>query len=174
MPEGSNQIKTTHVGSLIRPDDIVDGMRKIFRGEEIDLQAHNARLTEAVREVVRRQREAGIDIVSDGEFGKIGWNFYVYERLGGIELRPPQNDTFGDMPIRATDWERFPEFYAEYFRAEQDFETPSGVFAAVTPSATPVRRRSGATSPTSRRRWKPRASPRASCPWSRPPAASRA
>ena len=131
MPEGSNKIKTTHVGSLIRPDDIVDAMRRIFRGEEVDLQRHNARLTEAVREVVRRQKDAGVDIVSDGEFGKIGWNFYVYERLGGIELRPPQNDTFGDMPIRATDWERFPEFYEEYFRAEQDFETPAGVFAAV-------------------------------------------
>ena len=131
MPEDSSRIKTTHVGSLIRPDDIVDAMRRIFRGEEVDLQRHNARLTEAVREVVRRQKEAGVDIVSDGEFGKIGWNFYVYERLGGIELRPPQNDTFGDMPIRATDWERFPEFYEEYFRAEQDFETPAGVFAAV-------------------------------------------
>src|SRR5665213_2678893 len=131
MPEGSNKIKTTHVGSLIRPDDIVDAMRRIFRGEEVDLQRHNARLTEAGREVVRRQKEAGVDIVSDGEFGKIGWNFYVYERLGGIEVRPPQNDTFSDMPIRATDWERFPEFYEEYFRAEQDFETPAGVFAAV-------------------------------------------
>jgi len=131
MPEDPNKIKTTHVGSLIRPDDIVDAMRRIFLGEEIDLDRHNARLTEAVREVVRRQKEAGIDIVSDGEFGKIGWNFYVYERLGGIELRPPQGDTFGDMPISATDWERFPEFYAEYFRNEQDFETPAGVFAAV-------------------------------------------
>ena len=131
MTEGSSRIKTTHVGSLIRPDDIVDAMRRIFRGEEVDLERHNARLTEAVREVVRRQKEAGVDIVSDGEFGKIGWNFYVYERLGGIELRPPQSDTFGDMPISATDWERFPEFYAEYFRAEQDFETPAGVFAAV-------------------------------------------
>ncbi|HZL54176.1 MAG TPA: hypothetical protein VFC22_00990, partial [Solirubrobacteraceae bacterium] len=37
MPEGSNKIKTTHVGSLIRPDDIVDAMRRIFRGEEVDL-----------------------------------------------------------------------------------------------------------------------------------------
>jgi 5-methyltetrahydropteroyltriglutamate--homocysteine methyltransferase len=131
MGVGSEKIKTTHVGSLIRPDDIVDGMRRIFRGEAVDLERHNARLTEAVHQVVRRQKEAGIDIVSDGEFGKIGWNFYVYERLGGIELRPPHNDAFAEMPIRATDWERFPEFYAEYFRTEQDFETPAGVFAAV-------------------------------------------
>ena len=69
--------------------------------------------------------------MSDGEYGKIGWNFYVYERLAGIELRPPANDTFGDLPVRATDWERFPEFYAEYFTAEQDFEAPAGAFAAV-------------------------------------------
>ena len=41
-----------------------------------------------MREVVAKQREAGIDVVSDGEYGKSAWNYYVYERLGGIELRP--------------------------------------------------------------------------------------
>ena len=124
-------IQTTHVGSLIRPDDVVAAMRRIARGEEVDAGELQSLLEPAVRAVVRRQKEVGVDIVSDGEYGKIGWNFYVYERLGGIELRPPQAETFGDLPISATDWERFPEFYAEYFRAEQDFETPQGTFAAV-------------------------------------------
>ena len=126
-------IRTTHVGSLIRPDDVVAAMRRIAKGEQVDAAELQPPLERGVREVVARQKQAGIDIVSDGEFGKIGWNFYVYERLGGIELRPPQAPTFGDLPISATDWERFPEFYAEYFAKEQDFETPAGVFAAVEP-----------------------------------------
>ena len=130
MSSDSHAIKTTHVGSLIRPDDVVAVMRRIAKGEAVDAAEHQQLLERAVRDVVRRQKEAGVDIVSDGEYGKIGWNFYVYERLAGIELRPPANDTFGDLPIRATDWERFPEFYAEYFKAEQDFEAPAGEFAA--------------------------------------------
>jgi 5-methyltetrahydropteroyltriglutamate--homocysteine methyltransferase len=124
-------VQTTHVGSLIRPDDVVAMMRRVAQGETVDIADQQELLQPAVRDVVRRQKEAGVDIVSDGEYGKIGWNFYVYERLAGIELRPPQAETFGDLPISATDWERFPDFYAEYFAAEQDFETPQGVFAAV-------------------------------------------
>jgi 5-methyltetrahydropteroyltriglutamate--homocysteine methyltransferase len=126
-------IRTTHVGSLIRPDDVVAAMRRVANGETIEPGDLAPLLERGVHEVVARQKQAGIDIVSDGEFGKIGWNFYVYERLGGIELRPPQAETFGDLPISATDWERFPDFYADYFAKEQDFETPSGVFAAVEP-----------------------------------------
>jgi len=124
-------ITTTHVGSLIRPDDVVEMMRRVAKGEAVDSGEQQELLERTVRDVVRHQKEAGVDVVSDGEYGKIGWNFYVYERLGGIELRPPQAETFEDLPISATDWERFPEFYAEYFRTEQDFETPQGVFAAV-------------------------------------------
>ncbi len=131
MSSDSHAIRTTHVGSLIRPDDVVAVMRRIARGEEVDAGEQQQLLEGAVRDVVRRQKEAGVDIVSDGEYGKIGWNFYVYERLAGIELRPPKDDTFGEQAVTATDWERFPEFYEEYFRAEQDYETPRGVFAAV-------------------------------------------
>jgi len=124
-------IRTTHVGSLIRPDDVVAAMRRVAEGERADSAELAPMLERAVREVVARQKQAGIDIVSDGEFGKIGWNFYVYERLGGIELRPPQAETFGELPISATDWQRFADFYADYFAKEQDFKTPAGVFAAV-------------------------------------------
>jgi 5-methyltetrahydropteroyltriglutamate--homocysteine methyltransferase len=128
---GDIRIKTTHVGSLIRPDDVIAIMRRLDKGEAVDPAERQAALEKGVREVVRRQKEAGIDIVSDGEYGKSSWNFYVYKRLGGIEVRPPVGDTFGEMPLTATDWERFPEFYAEYFPTEQDFENPGGDFAAV-------------------------------------------
>ena len=80
---------------------------------------------------MRRQREAGVDIVSDGEFGKSSWNFYVYQRLAGLEIRPFQGEQFGELSVTATDWERFPELYADYFKTEQDFEQPGGDFAAV-------------------------------------------
>jgi 5-methyltetrahydropteroyltriglutamate--homocysteine methyltransferase len=128
---GEIRIKTTHVGSLIRPDDVVAIMRRLDRGEAVDPAERQAALEKGVRDVVRRQKEAGIDIVSDGEFGKSSWNYYVYRRLDGLELRPPVGDTFGEMAVTATDWERFSEFYAEYFPTEQDFENPGGDFAAV-------------------------------------------
>jgi len=132
MPSNDGtRISTTHVGSLIRPDDVVAIMRRLDKGEPVDPAERQAALERGVRAVVRRQKEAGIDIVSDGEFGKSSWNFYVYQRLGGLEVRPFQREQFGELSVTATDWERFPEFYADYFRTEQDFEQPGGDFAAV-------------------------------------------
>src|SRR5918998_4681918 len=95
-------IKTTHVGSLIRPEDVIAIMRRLDKGETVDPAERQAALEKGVREVVRRQKEAGVDIVSDGEFGKSSWNYYVWKRLEGIEVRAPVGDTFGDMPIAAT------------------------------------------------------------------------
>ena len=82
-------MRTTHVGSLVRPDDLVAFLRKRDAGEAYDEQAYLQCLARSVREVVAKQRETGIDIVSDGEYGKSAWNYYVYERLGGIELAAP-------------------------------------------------------------------------------------
>jgi len=126
-----NRIRTTHVGSLIRPDDVIAIMRRLDKGEQVDPAERQAALERGVREVVRRQKQAGVDIVSDGEFGKSSWNFYVYQRLAGLEVRPFVGEQFGELSVTATDWERFPEFYADYFRTEQDFEQPGGDFAAV-------------------------------------------
>src|SRR6202035_408481 len=69
-------------------------------------------LTSSVAEVVRHQAEAGIDVVSDGEFGKaFSWSQYVLERLSGFERRPIEP---GANPFtRGADRERFSEFYAE-------------------------------------------------------------
>ena len=124
-------MRTTHVGSLVRPDELIAFLRTRDAGEPYDKQAYEECLRRSVRDVVRRQREAGVEVVSDGEFGKSSWNFYVYERLGGIELRPFQREQFEEMPVAATDWQRFADFYADYFAKEQEFETPAGDFAAV-------------------------------------------
>ena len=88
MTDPDAPIRTTHVGSLVRPAELVAYLRKIDAGDDYDEQAYQECLTRSVRDVVQAQRDAGIDIVSDGEFGKSAWNYYVYERLGGIELRP--------------------------------------------------------------------------------------
>jgi 5-methyltetrahydropteroyltriglutamate--homocysteine methyltransferase len=131
----SDRIVVTHVGSLVRPPELIPFLRAIDRGEPYDEAAHERCLTESVRDVVARQREAGVDVVSDGEYGKSAWNYYVYERLGGIELRPhpPGGANFASVNDAPTDWTRFPEFYADYFATQQDYDSPGGDWACVGP-----------------------------------------
>jgi methionine synthase II (cobalamin-independent) len=120
---------------LIRPDDVIAIMRRLDAGEAVDPDEHQAVLAPAVRDVVRRQRQAGVDVVSDGEYGKSAWNYYVYERLVGIELRehPPGEANFASVNDAPTDWTRFPEFYADYFANEQEYESPGGDWTCVAP-----------------------------------------
>src|SRR5680860_626294 len=128
------RIQSTHVGSLVRPDELVAFLRQIDKKDPAyDKAAHLECLTRSVRDVVARQKAAGIDIVSDGEFGKSAWNYYVYERLGGIELRvhPPGEANFASVNDNPTDWARFSEFYGEYFAKEQEFSGPGGDWACV-------------------------------------------
>jgi 5-methyltetrahydropteroyltriglutamate--homocysteine methyltransferase len=128
------RIQTTHVGSLVRPDELIAFLRQIDRKDPAyDEAAHMECLARSVQGVVAKQKEIGVDIVSDGEYGKTAWNYYVYERLGGIELRlhPPGEANFASVNDNPTDWTRFPEFYAEYFAKEQDYDSPGGDWACV-------------------------------------------
>jgi 5-methyltetrahydropteroyltriglutamate--homocysteine methyltransferase len=81
-------IRSTHVGSLIRPPELHPFLRAIEHGRDYDRKAYEELLRSSVADVVRRQIEAGIDIVSDGEFGKATWITYLYERISGLEARP--------------------------------------------------------------------------------------
>ncbi|MGC1778817.1 MAG: cobalamin-independent methionine synthase II family protein [Xanthobacteraceae bacterium] len=115
MPE---RILTTHVGSLIRPPNLVAFWRDIEDGKPYDADGFEACLAESVAEVVDRQAEVGIDIVSDGEFSKgANWAFYVHKRLSGIAVRvamPAEaNDPMASMG-GGRDHQAFAEFYAEY------------------------------------------------------------
>ena len=78
-------IKTTHVGSLVRPDELVAYLRKRDAGEAYDEDAYAECLRSSVVDVVQRQKDAGIDIVSDGEEGKPSYATYVKDRLTGFE-----------------------------------------------------------------------------------------
>jgi len=112
MHRSDNRILTTHVGSLIRPPALQDFLRARQAGKPYDTAAYDACLTHSVAEIVRQQAEAGVDVVSDGEFGKaISWSQYALERLSGFERRPIAGDA---NPFkRGADRERFAEFYAE-------------------------------------------------------------
>jgi 5-methyltetrahydropteroyltriglutamate--homocysteine methyltransferase len=112
MQRSEDRILTTHVGSLIRPPALQDFLRARQSGQSYDAAAHDACLKQSVAEIVRQQAEVGVDVVSDGEFGKaISWSQYALERLSGFERRPIRGDA---NPFkRGADRERFAEFYAE-------------------------------------------------------------
>jgi len=111
MKRSSHRILTTHVGSLIRPPALLEFLRAKQQGKPYDQAADAACLKDSVAEVVRRQQAAGVDVVSDGEFGKsISWSQYVLERLSGFERRPIAGP---DPFARGADRERFADFYAE-------------------------------------------------------------
>jgi len=117
VQRSTDRILTTHVGSLIRPDSIRQHLRAKQKGENYDPAAHARDLRQTVAEVVRKQAEVGIDVVSDGEFGKgISWSQYVVERMAGFEKRPftPSGNPFR----RGADRERFSEFYKELDRRD--------------------------------------------------------
>jgi 5-methyltetrahydropteroyltriglutamate--homocysteine methyltransferase len=113
MKRSEDRILTTHVGSLIRPPELQEFLRAKQGGKPYDRKAYEACLTNSVADVVRRQEQAGIDVVSDGEFGKsISWSQYALERLSGFERRPIKQDTANPFK-RGADRTKFAEFYAE-------------------------------------------------------------
>jgi 5-methyltetrahydropteroyltriglutamate--homocysteine methyltransferase len=113
MKRSTERILTTHVGSLIRPQPLQEFLYAKQGGKLYDEAAYRKCLTGAVGDVVRQQAQAGIDVVSDGEFGKsISWSQYALERLSGFTRRPIKQDTANPFK-RGADRTRFAEFYAE-------------------------------------------------------------
>ena len=129
MKRSEERILTTHVGSLIRPKAIRDILAARQNGVAVDEAYHRSVLAESVAEIARRQAETGIDVISDGEFGKsISWSQYVLERLDGFERRPVAPGV-ADPFARGLDRQRFPEFYAEldaHDRAQGRFDGGAG------------------------------------------------
>jgi 5-methyltetrahydropteroyltriglutamate--homocysteine methyltransferase len=112
MKRSEQRILTTHVGSLIRPPELLGFLRAKQRREPYDEAAYASCLAESVATIVREQAEIGLDVISDGEFGKsISWSQYVLERLSGFESRP--STTGRDPYAYGADRTRFADFYAE-------------------------------------------------------------
>ncbi len=84
-------VKTTHVGSLPRSQEVVDFIFAREREEPFDPAAFDASMAAAVSETVRKQVEAGVDIVSDGETSKISYATYVKDRYTGFSGDSPRN-----------------------------------------------------------------------------------
>ena len=108
------KIQTTHVGSLPRTQKVVDFIFAREHGKDYDVAAFNSAMTEAASETVRKQVEAGIDIVSDGETSKISYATYVKDRYTGFE-----GDSARNAPA---DLKMFPSFLE---RLKDDGGTPT-------------------------------------------------
>jgi 5-methyltetrahydropteroyltriglutamate--homocysteine methyltransferase len=95
MPARTDRILTTHVGSLPRPQDVVDLLFAQDRGDAYDPAQFDGVMRRAVEDVVRRQVQIGLDAVSDGEMSKISYATYIRHRLTGFEgdsARPTPQD----------------------------------------------------------------------------------
>jgi len=120
MPEGTGRVLTTHVGSLPRPGRLVDRQG-----------IASPALREAVADVVKRQVDTGLDIVTDGEFGKPGFASYAFSRLGGFELAtdaPTQPWWTGSKEERD-----FPEYYAALAAHSPHYSFPAARMVCIGP-----------------------------------------
>jgi 5-methyltetrahydropteroyltriglutamate--homocysteine methyltransferase len=103
MRASIDRILTTHVGSLPRPQDVVDALFAQDRGEPVDPEAFDATMRGAVFDAVSKQVAAGVDVVSDGETSKISYATYIRHRLTGFEI--------GESPRQVpSDIDEFPGF----------------------------------------------------------------
>jgi 5-methyltetrahydropteroyltriglutamate--homocysteine methyltransferase len=114
MRRSVDRIRTTHTGSLPRPPDMLETLHQLAAGHSIDLAAYESALTRHVADIVKRQVEARINTVSDGECSKPSFQHYVAERLAGFEPRMPEGGLpvpTGPMGLDGRDALMFPDFY---------------------------------------------------------------
>ena len=135
MKTSTGRILTTHVGSIPRPESVTALLRARVSGQRIDEARLAAAVAEAVADVVRRQAEVGLDVVSDGEMSKTSFLAYADERLTGF-VATTTNDpsvsssNVGNSWARRIDsrheWRAFREYYEEYLpRAMPPASPPS-------------------------------------------------
>ena len=84
MKRSTERFLTTHTGSLPRPEDLIRAMYAKEEGVPVDPAALGARVGSAVEEVVRKQAEAGVDVINDGEMSKPSYATYIKDRLSGF------------------------------------------------------------------------------------------
>jgi len=114
VKRSSERILTTHVGSLVRPPEILESILAQVSHQPYDQTAFEEQVREGVKDVVRKQAEVGIDIPSDGEYSKPSFAGYVTERLAGLESRPVERPASpGPMNYPLLN-EEFPNFMAQY------------------------------------------------------------
>ena len=148
MKASSDHILTSHVGSLPRPDDLIEANRAREAGDAVDSKSFAAILQRSVAEAVRRQRDIGLDVPGDGEFGKsVGhrvnygawWN-YAFNRLGGLDFggptldsRPPQRSRPGEIVLTSAAHRRDRVRFEAAYAARE-----SGVWMGPRPTSGPI------------------------------------
>ena len=105
-----DRILTTHVGSLPRTVEVLDAMKAKLTCGEYNEESYEAAISAGVKDIVSKQAELGIDVVTDGEMSKSGFFTYIEERMAGFEPRRDEPFKMFEAEINA-----FPEYYAEYF-----------------------------------------------------------
>jgi 5-methyltetrahydropteroyltriglutamate--homocysteine methyltransferase len=109
MKRSEDRILTTHVGSLVRPPELLAAI-KAAREDPSKAAARDEVLRAAIHDIVRKQAEVGLDVINDGELSKAHWAAYVLDRMEGFEVRP---DKLHRPDWLGRDLERFPEVFAE-------------------------------------------------------------
>jgi 5-methyltetrahydropteroyltriglutamate--homocysteine methyltransferase len=112
MKRSTERILTTHVGSLARSDALIPILRSKERGQAYDREAYAKLVREAVADVVRKQTDAGVDIVTDGEQGKASFFGYVVERFDGFARKPAPSGQEGNPRGASREYRAFPDYYA--------------------------------------------------------------
>ncbi len=109
MKRSQDRILTTHVGSLPRPESLLE-LASFRKGPPQDPEEYRRRVRVAVADIVKEQAQVGLDVINDGEFGKESWANYILKRITGFEIRPNE--------LRPLEWlgrdgVRFAEFIAQ-------------------------------------------------------------
>jgi len=112
MKRSTDRILTTHVGSLARPDSLIAFLRLKERGQPYDRDSFARQVREAVADTVRKQVEAGIDILTDGEQGKASFFGYIVERFNGFERKPAAPGQESNPRATGREYLAFPDYYA--------------------------------------------------------------
>jgi len=126
MKHSTERILTTHVGSLARADSLIPLLRLREHGQPYDREELARVVREAVADVVRKQAEAGIDIVTDGEQGKASFFGYIVERFSGFERKPAAPGKEARPRAAGREYLAFPDYYAWSERIAEPFGGRSG------------------------------------------------
>lgn len=124
MNSSTERILTTHVGSMPRPQDVVDQLFAQDQGRDYDEAEFDRVMRRAVREVAEKQVQAGVDVISDGEMSKISYATYIRHRLTGFEIAevpratPKDLDDFPAYKQRLADAGGTPKYHRPVVRGE--------------------------------------------------------
>ena len=121
MKTSTDRILTTHVGSLPRPDDLIEMLQLKDRGEAYDPLSFDQCVANAVDATVSRQVTTGIDLVSDGEMSKISYATYLKDRLNGFDGTATENRAASDL----LDYIAFARRLVEQGGTERSLEGPA-------------------------------------------------